>query len=111
MYDSKWVSIWRTSISNSTYALLGFLYVDNIDIVALNQGRELEEEVVARAQLLLDHWQFALQLTGGELKFSKCFWTLQSYTWKNGQCEISKNTSFQLTIKDGDRRVPIKYLP
>jgi len=36
LYDSKWVSIWRISISNSTYALLGFLYVDDIDILALN---------------------------------------------------------------------------
>ena len=40
--------------------MVGFLYVDNTDIVVLNNGSELKEEVVARAQLLLDKWQYAL---------------------------------------------------
>jgi len=50
------------------------LYVDNTDIVVLNNRSELEEEeVVARAQLLLDKWQYALYITGSKLKYSKCY--------------------------------------
>ena len=44
-----WVSIRETSISKTAYALLGFLYMDDTDLVTLNQGGELDAEVVARA--------------------------------------------------------------
>ena len=50
------------------YQLVGFLYVDDTDIVALNNGSESEEEVVARAELLLDKCQYALQVIGGKIK-------------------------------------------
>ena len=46
----------------------------------MNKGDEPVDTIVARAQLLVDHWQYALQLTGGELKQSKYYWTLQSYS-------------------------------
>ena len=76
LYSSRWVSVQTSAISKVVYKLVGLLYVDDIDLVALNSGNELEVEVVTRAQLLLDRWQYALQATSAELKYSKCYWTL-----------------------------------
>ena len=73
MYLSKWVSINETPLSKLAYRIAAFLYIDDTDLVVINNGEESEDEIVARAQLLLDQWQFRLQITGGELKISKCF--------------------------------------
>ena len=46
----------------------------------MNKGNKPIDAIVARVQLLVDHWQYVLQLTDRELKHSKCYWTLQSYS-------------------------------
>ena len=45
-----------TPISQVYYKLARFLYVDDTDIVAMNNGIEMAKEVVERAQKLLDRW-------------------------------------------------------
>ena len=67
------MSVWSTAISKMAYSLVGFLYVDNMDLVAINSGNKSVDEIVARAQLLVDQWQYALQLTGVDLKQRKYF--------------------------------------
>ena len=73
LYSSQLVLVRTLVISKVAYQLASFLYVDDTDIVVLNSRSELAEEVVVRAQLLLDRWQYTLQVTGRELKFSKCY--------------------------------------
>ena len=36
---------------------------------------------------------------------------VQSYKWKGGVCMLKKAMLFQLTIKQGNKRVPIKFVP
>ena len=55
------------------YKLARFLYLDDTDLVTLNSGEESAEAIITRAQLLVDQWQYALWLTGRELKHSKYF--------------------------------------
>ena len=81
------------------FQLTGFIYVNNTNITILNEGQETAEEVVARAQLMLDTWHRELSYTRGDLKESKCFWTIQDYTWKDGKYLLVKDTQLQLVIK------------
>ena len=60
-------------MSKAAYQKEGFLYVDDTDLIATNKGDESSREVVTRAQILLDRWKTALKITGGDLKFEKCF--------------------------------------
>ena len=41
--------------------------------MAINQEKEIIEEVMARSQLILDTWYQALSFTGRVLKLNKCF--------------------------------------
>ena len=94
MYSSRWVFVRNTVISNTFYRLAGFIYVDDTDLIILKSGREETIEIVNRAQKLLDTWQSALQLMGGELKLSKFFLTIQDYEWVKGKCMLRKETLF-----------------
>ena len=67
-------------ILKTMYQLAGFLYVDDTNLVALNIRDESVDTIVTRVQILVDRWQYTLQLIGRELKYSKCFWMLQSYS-------------------------------
>ena len=58
------------------FQLAGFIYVDDTDITILNKGQKIAEEVMARAQLMINTWHRELSYTRGDLKESKCFWTI-----------------------------------
>ena len=93
------------------YKLSGLLYVDDTDLVAMSNGNKIAKEVAKRAQKLLDCWQQALNFTGGELKLEKCFWTIQDYKQKAGQCILIKETRFEITINKDGVRIFITYIP
>ena len=56
-----------------TYNLLGFLYVDDSDLVVLNNRNESVQEVVQSAQALLDKCKFVLDITGVDLNMKSAF--------------------------------------
>ena len=60
---------------------------------------------------MLNTWHRGLSYTGGDLKESKCFWTIQDYTWKDGKCSLVKDTQLQLVIKQNQKDTPIKFIP
>jgi len=68
LYSSKWVSVRSTTISKVVHSLVGFLCINDTDLIVMNNGKESVEEIVARAKLLVDNWQNTLQLTSRELK-------------------------------------------
>ena len=68
--------------------LVALIFVDNIDPYVFNSGSDTTEELVFKAQRLLDAWHYILWFTGGELKLSKCYWTLQDYQWERDQCKM-----------------------
>ena len=49
------------------------IFVDDTNLVAFNTRDKSVDAIVTRAQLLVDRQQYALQLTGGELKYNKYF--------------------------------------
>ena len=56
MYTSHWVHINKILILKIVYQIAAFLHIDNTNIVAINNRKNTLDEVVARAQLLLDCW-------------------------------------------------------
>ena len=54
LYSSKFVTISKTAITKVAFQLAGFIYIDNTDIMILNEGQEIVEEIVAREQLMLN---------------------------------------------------------
>ena len=54
LYSSKFVTVLKTAIIKVAFQLAGFIYIDDTDLTILNEGKEIAEEVVARAQLMLD---------------------------------------------------------
>ena len=110
LYDSKLVSVRKTPLSQVAYQIASFLHANNTDLVALNNGKELVRDIVVRAQSLLDKWDKALNIIGGDLKLKKCVWSLQDCEWKSGKCVLKKDAEFKIVIKQNGRRVPIKHI-
>jgi len=54
LYSLKFATVSKTAIIKVAFQLAGFIYVDNTDIMILNEGQETVEEVVAREQLMLN---------------------------------------------------------
>ena len=66
---------------------------------------------MARVQLILHTQHRGLSYTRRGLKESKCFWTIQNYTQKDGKYSLVKDTQFQLVIKRNQKDTPIKFIP
>ena len=64
--------------------LAALIFVNDTNLYVFNSGSETTEEIVLKAQRLLDAWHHILQFTVGDLKLSKCYWSLQDYQWKQG---------------------------
>ena len=56
--------------------LAALIFADDIDLRVFNSGSETAEELVVKAQHLRDAWHNILRFNGGDLKLSKCYWTL-----------------------------------
>ena len=71
---SKKVTVAITSpISRSILPLAALIFIDDTDLCVFNSGADNAEEVVIKAQYLLDAWYEVLKFTGGDLKLSKCY--------------------------------------
>ena len=79
LYQQKVVSSLSSPISNVSKLLAALMYIDDTDLYVFNDGSLDVSKVVLKAQQLLDTWHTALKFTGGDLKLSKCYWTLQDY--------------------------------
>ena len=54
LYSSKFISVSKTAIIQIVFQLAGFIYIDNTDLMLLNNSNEIDIEIIARVQLLLD---------------------------------------------------------
>ena len=71
---SKKVTAEITSpISRSILPLAALIFIDDTNLCVFNLGTDNAEEVVIKAQHLLDAWYKVLKFTGGDLKLSKCY--------------------------------------
>ena len=62
-----------TPISRLVVAIAALICVDDTDLHAFNDGDSITEEIVRKAQRLVDTWHAVLQVTGGDLKHCKCY--------------------------------------
>ena len=90
--------------------LVALIFVDDADLHVFNSGSETTEELVVKAQRLLDAWHHILTFTGGNLKLSKCYWTLQDYQWQQGRCSMTTSTTHKLHIDVSGQRKEITHL-
>ena len=97
-------------ISRVVLPLATLIFVDDTDLHVFNSGSDSAEEVVIKAQRLLDAWHEVLKFTGGDLKLSKSYWTLQDYQWKQGKCKKIINTNHKLHIVENGQRKEIPHL-
>ena len=99
-----------TLISRAVLPLAALIFVDDTDLYVFNSGSDTTEEVVMKGQRLLDAWHDILKFTGGDLKLSKCYWTLQDYQWSQGKCKMISDTSYSLHIVENGQKKDIPYL-
>ena len=60
-------------MSEAVMLLAALMFADDTDLCILNSGSNRTEDIVDKAQRLLDAWYFALKFTGEYLKLAKCY--------------------------------------
>ena len=86
------------------------MHIDDTDICMFNDGFMCELVVVTKVQRLLNAWHEALRITGGDLKLSKCYCTLQEHRWQNGKCTYSSSTVNTISVSTENSSTVIKHV-
>ena len=110
LYSKNVTTKLSSPITNAVLPLAALIFVDDTDLYVFNSGADTAEEVVIKAQRLLNTWHEILKFTGGDLKLSKCYWTLQDYEWKQGICKTVTTTTQKLYIVEEGQRKEIPHL-
>ena len=76
LYSKNLTTQLSTPLSGIVIPLVALIFVDDTDLYVFNSGSDTTEELVFKAQCLLNAWHYILRFTGGELNLSKCYWTL-----------------------------------
>ena len=79
LYNKKATTQLSAPVSRIVIPLAALMFADDADLYVFNSGIEITKEIVVKAQKILDAWHNILTITGGNLKLSKCYWTLQDY--------------------------------
>ena len=61
-------------ITREQLECIGFLFVDDTDLIVIGEENDSVEQVCAKQQRSVTSWEQALRFTGGSLKPSKCYW-------------------------------------
>ena len=73
MKEERHVSNIRSPMSGVVLTLVGFLFVDDTDLVVMGEKNEDETEVYSRLQQSINFWNGILRVSGGALKPEKCY--------------------------------------
>ena len=73
LYSKNLTTQLSIPLSGIVMPLVALIFVDDIDLYVFNSESDTIEELVFKAQRLLDAWYYILRFTGGELKLSKCY--------------------------------------
>ena len=94
---------WSSAISGTVTTLIGFLYVDDTDLITMAPSALSDPmEVMEMMQDNITTWYKSLNHTGGALHPGKCSWYLLAYDWTDeGKWVYKKKTSLP-----GDITVP-----
>ena len=61
-------------ITHEFLKCMGFLFVDDTDLIVIGNEEESGVQVCQRQQNEVASWESALKFTGGALKATKCYW-------------------------------------
>ena len=84
LYAQGCFSTISTPISAALSMLVGFLFVDDTDLIIWSNPGESAQDVIQRLQTTINTWQGTLRASGGELKPIKCTWSLLDFQWRGG---------------------------
>ena len=101
-------------ITKLCHHLTAILYVDDTDILHINLTQdESVDEVHNAIQSSVNSWGNLLIATGGALQPSKCFYSVISFEWSNGEWKYSNNNKkeeFGITVPlPGGKEAPIDH--
>ena len=90
---------------------IGFIFVDDTNLITIGREEETVSDVIIRQQEATSQWEKLLEITGGSLKPSKCYWYLVDFKFKHGEWSYVDTTKFQCMIQgEGSSPYPVKSL-
>ena len=89
-------------LSGIALVLIGFLFVDDTDLVVLADKDEPDTSVYSRLQGAINFWNGILRVTGGALKPAKCYWYFARFKWHKGQWELTDDVPPPISIQTDD---------
>ena len=104
MKEEGHVSNIRSPMSGIVLTLVGFLFVDDTDLVVMGEKDEDETEVYSQLQQSINFWNGILRVSGGALKPEKCYWYFARFLWTNGKWRLSEEVPPPITITDDNGR-------
>ena len=85
-------------LTNEELRCMGFIFVDDTDLIVIAKESENIEDVKVRQQQGTLCWEKTLEITGGALKPSKCYWYLIDFQWQKGEWEYKITANSECTI-------------
>ena len=89
MKEQGHVSNIISPITGITLTLVGFLFVDDTDLIVIGNCSDSEEMVQNRLQSAINFWNGFLRVSGGALKPEKCYWYFTRFRWNQGQWSLA----------------------
>ena len=80
-YGACFISAW----SGIFLGIAALLYVDDMDLLHMNQHFTSEASFFQQVQEATTYWAYILQATGGNLKPKKCYWYFLAYKFNRGK--------------------------
>ena len=76
------ITRFHTALSGNTFSLVGLVYVDDTDLIAVADGPDITmEDISDQMQEKVLCWSGSTRVTGGGQKITKCSWTPIDFTW------------------------------
>ena len=77
-----------SGFSGLTLILIGFLFVDDTDLIVMGLSTDDANDVINKMQKAIDFWNRILRVSGGALKPEKCYWYLAHFEWNKGKSSL-----------------------
>jgi hypothetical protein len=105
-----------SALSRSILQVVGFLFVDDTDLMTVATTKcESPEQVTTRMQSAVNAWHGGLRASGGALKPEKCSWCLVSFGWHQGKWFYTSTASqpgtLSIPVPNGDPVIITRHEP
>ena len=96
------ITHFHTALSGNTFSLVGLVYVDDMDLIAVADGPNITmEDISDQMQEKVLCWSGSTRVTGGSQKITKCSWTPIDFTWdEQGNWHYREDYASNICIPD-----------